>query len=252
MSKVYLVGAGPGDPELVTLKAARVLAEADVILYDQLANPEVLRHCRPDAELVFVGKTKGDHTLAQGEINELLYSLSTQHAVVVRLKGGDPLTFGRGGEEYEHLVRRGVDCEIIPGITSAAAASAAFGLPLTHREHASSVRFVTGHLAGEGEAASFSGIRLKGQTLVIYMGLSRLAQIMAELGAIEENRDAPVAIVEKVSRPKQRILFGTVASIAEMVRAAGVQSPALTIVGDVVGLARTLAELRGRSGKPPR
>jgi uroporphyrin-III C-methyltransferase len=239
-AKVYLIGGGPGDPELLTLKAARLISEADVILYDQLVNPEVLRHARGDAELVFVGKIKGDHTFEQGEINELLFKLSERHRVVARLKGGDPLIFGRGGEEYEHLVRNGVECEIVPGITSAAASSAAFGLPLTDRRYASSVCFATGHASTDGLHTDFTKIHLRGKTLVIYMGLSTIGRIMADLATVEENRGMPVAIVEKASRPKQRIHFGTLETIADVAREQEVKSPALIVAGDVVAFARGL------------
>ena len=244
LGKVYLVGGGPGDPELLTLKAVRVISEADAILYDQLLNPEVLRHSRADAELFFVGKKKGDHTFKQSEINDLLYELSKRYRVVARLKGGDPLTFGRGGEEYEHLLRLGVDCEIIPGITSAVASSASFGLPLTHREYASSVTFATGHASAHAEPESFAGMALKGRTLVVYMGLSAIERIMAELRALPENQGTPAAIVEKASRPRQRILYGTIETLADIAKDSKVESPALIVVGDVVGFARTVSELK--------
>jgi uroporphyrin-III C-methyltransferase len=255
--KVYLVGAGPGDPELLTLKAARLISQADAILYDQLLNPEVLRGSRADAELHFVGKKKGDHTLAQSEINELLHEVAKTHRVVVRLKGGDPLTFGRGGEEYEHLVRRGVDCEIVPGITSAVASSACFGLPLTHRDHASSVTFATGHASQDEAPESFAGFELKDRTLVVYMGLSALDRIMAELRALPGNQGAPAAVIQKVSRPRQRILYGTIETLADLAREAKVESPALIVVGDVVRFARELAEVREQAAaaagrEPPR
>lgn len=248
--KVYLVGGGPGDPELLTLKAVRVISEADAILYDQLLNPEVLRHSRADAELFFVGKKKGDHTFKQSEINDLLYELSQRYRVVARLKGGDPLTFGRGGEEYEHLARHGVECEIIPGITSAVATSACFGLPLTHRELASSVTFATGHASAHGTPESFAGFALKGRTLVVYMGLSAVDRIMSELSSVPANRGTPAAVVEKASRPRQRILYGTIETLPEIVRQSGVESPALIVVGDVVRFAESVAKLKAQALQP--
>lgn len=244
--KVYLVGGGPGDPELLTLKAVRVISEADAILYDQLLNPEVLRHSRADAELFFVGKKKGDHTFKQSEINELLAELATRYRVVARLKGGDPLTFGRGGEEYEHLVRLGIDCEIVPGITSAVATSAYFGLPLTHREYASSVTLATGHASKHETPESFAGFELKDRTLVVYMGLSAIDRIMSELRALPANHGMPAAVIEKVSRPRQRILFGTIETLAAIAHEAKVESPALIVVGDVVRFAETLAQVKAQ------
>lgn len=250
--KVYLVGGGPGDPELLTLKAVRIISQADVILYDQLLNPEVLRHARADAELFFVGKKKGDHTFKQSEINKLLYELSARYRVVARLKGGDPLTFGRGGEEYEHLVRRGVECEIVPGITSAVATSSSFGLPLTHREYASSVTFATGHASAGETPERFTGFSLKGRTLVVYMGLSAVERIMAELAELPENHGTPAAVVEKASRPRQRILFGTIETLPKLVLEAKVESPALIVIGDVVRFSESLAGLQPTRAPSPR
>lgn len=244
MAKVYLIGAGPGDPELLTLKAVRAISESDVILYDQLINPEVLRHARSDAELVYVGKSMGDHTLPQAEINQLIVDLTQKYTVVSRVKGGDPLTFGRGGEEYEFILRHGIPCEIIPGITSAIASSALFGMPLTHREYASSVTFMTGHKKAPGEPSDFTALPLKKRTIVVYMGLSSLPGIMAELQKNPENAHTPVAIVEKVSRANQRILFGEVCNIADLVERSDVKSPALIVIGDVVDFARSLQDVR--------
>lgn len=247
MAKVYLIGAGPGDPELLTLKAVRAIAESDVILYDQLINPEVLRHARSDAELVYVGKSMGDHTLPQNEINQLLVDLTHKYGTVSRVKGGDPLTFGRGGEEYEFILRHGIPCEIIPGITSAIASSAIFGMPLTHREYASSVTFMTGHKKAPGEPSDFTALDLKKRTIVVYMGLSSLSDIMDALQKNPENLHTPVAIVEKVSRANQRILFGEVGTITTIVAGADVKSPALIVIGDVVSFAQSLQSVKAQA-----
>lgn len=244
MGKVYLIGAGPGDPDLLTLKAVKAIQSSDVILYDHLLNPETLRHCKEDAEVVFVGKSKGDHHLNQEEINDLLLDLSRKHNIVSRLKGGDPLIFGRGGEEYEHLLRAGVECEIIPGITAAMGAGAALGLPLTHRDYSSEVVIITGHKKKDDDYSTFSGLSLKNKTYVIYMVITALGEITGELLNNPENKNIPVAIIEKATRKNQRLITGTVSTITDIVNEANVQPPAIMVVGEVVRFVVEMEEIK--------
>ncbi len=246
MGKVYLIGAGPGDPELLTLKAVRAIQESDAILYDHLINPETLRHCKPDAELHFVGKSKGDHTLPQEGINELIVKLTEKHQVVSRLKGGDPLIFGRGGEEYEYILSHGIPCEIIPGITTAMGAGADLGLPLTHRNYSSEVVLITGHKKKDGNYENFRGLTLKNKTYVIYMVITALRNITDELLKNPENARIPVAIIEKATRKNQRLITGTVENIADVVKKENVQPPAIMVVGEVVNFVAEIEELKSR------
>ena len=231
---VYLIGAGPGDPELLTLKAIRAIQKSQAILYDQLVNKAVLEHASPEAELVYVGKKKGSHVIPQDQINELLVELASKYDIVSRLKGGDPFIFGRGGEELEHLARHGFSCEIIPGITAASAASASIGLPLTHRDYASQILFMTGHKKEDGNYASFANIDLQDKTAVIYMGVTALADIVAEICKTITNCEIPVAIIENASLPNQRVIRGIMKNIAELALKAKIQPPALLIIGNVV------------------
>lgn len=246
MGKVYLIGAGPGDPDLLTLKAVKAIQESDVILYDHLINPETLRHCKDTARLHFVGKSKGDHTLSQEEINELIVELSGQYGVVSRLKGGDPLIFGRGGEEYEFILSHGIPCEIIPGITAAMGAGASLGLPLTHRNYSSEVVLITGHKKKDDDYSSFRGLNLKNRTYVIYMVITALKDITAELLHRPENAGIPVAIIEKATRKNQRLITGTVENIAEVVAREEVQPPAIMIVGEVVNFVAEIEAIKSR------
>ena len=245
--KVAIVGAGPGDPELLTLRAFRLLQDADTLVYDNLVGPEVLDLARRDAELLFVGKAPGQHSHSQAEINDLLYRLAAEGQRVVRLKGGDPFVFGRGGEEVEHLVERGIEVELVPGITAATGCAAAVGLPLTHRDHASAVTFVSGHgKAGEPDV-DWQALARSRQTLVVYMGVAASQRIAQRL--IENGLDpaTPVAIVERGTLPDQRTIFGTIESLSDLVAAHGVKPPALFVIGDVVRLADRSAIL----GEPP-
>ncbi len=246
MGKIYLIGAGPGDPELLTLKAVRAIRESDVILYDHLINPECLRHCREDAEIIFVGKSMGDHTLPQEEINELIVKLAGKYNVVSRLKGGDPLIFGRGGEEYEFILSHGLDCEIIPGITAAMGAGAALGLPLTHRNYSSEVRLITGHKKKNGVYSDFTALDLKNRTYVIYMAITALSEITGELLKNPENANVPVAVVEKATRINQRLVTGTVRTISQIVKEQNVQPPAILIVGQVVKFVEEMQLLKAK------
>ena len=233
---VYLVGAGPGDPELLTLKAARLIGEADVLVYDNLVSKAVLGLARPDAERIYAGKQRGNHTLPQEEINQLLVRLAKAGRRVVRLKGGDPYIFGRGGEEVETLQADGVHFEVVPGITAAAGVAAYAGIPLTHRNHAQACVFVTGHLKDGSMNLDWPGLARRRQTVVIYMGLSGLDHLCAKLMEHGLPADWPAAIVQHGTQPSQRTVTGTLATLPRLAVAAGLRAPTLIIVGEVVGL----------------
>ncbi len=239
--EVYLVGAGPGDPELLTFKALRLMQQADVVLYDALVSAEVLDLCRRDADLIFVGKRRSNHALAQEDINQLLVDLAKQGKRVVRLKGGDPFIFGRGGEELETLHEQGVPFQVVPGITAASACSSYAGIPLTHRDYAQSVRFVTGQLKSRKNALDFNELAVENQTLVFYMGLHTLPDIVSGLVGAGKDSATPIAIVSKGTCKDQQVLTGTLANIVERQTLAQLPGPALLIVGEVVKLQEKLA-----------
>jgi len=235
MSRVYLTGAGPGDIELLTLKAHRVIMQADVIIYDRLANPEILEMAKDGCEFVYVGKEDGRHTLPQDEINEVIYQNALKYKVVVRLKGGDPFVFGRGGEEGAYLQERGVSFEIIPGITSAISVPAYAGIPVTHRGVAVSFRVVTGHESPNKEVSQIPWENFKtDDTIIFLMGLHNLSKIAAKLIEIGKPRDYPCAVISKGSTKAQSVVTGTLQNIVQ--KAKGVPTPALIIVGQVVKL----------------
>ena len=240
--KVYLVGAGPGDPELITARGLRRLKAADLVLYDALVHPEQLAACRPDAELVFVGKRAGQPSERQSRINRRLIEAAREGKCVVRLKGGDPYLFGRGSEEAEALAEHGIAFEVVPGVPSPLAATEYAGLSLTHRDLASSVAYITATESLEKDRSShdWSKLATATQTLVIFMGMRKLDTLMQHL--IEHGRapDTPAAVVQWASLPKQRTVVGTVADIAERATAAGLGLPALTIVGQVIRLRESL------------
>ncbi len=235
--RVAIVGAGPGDPDLLTFKAMRALQHADVVVYDKLVGPEILDYARRDAERIYVGKTRGNHTRTQDEINAVLVEQARLGKHVVRLKGGDPFIFGRGGEEQDYLAQHGVDVEVVPGITAAAGCAAASGIPLTHRDHAQAVTFVTGH-AKDGEPdLDWTALASLKQTLVIYMGVSTIGRSCERL--IEHGLDpqTPAAVIENGTLPEQRTVTGSLADLATLVAANGIKGPGLFIVGDVVSAA---------------
>lgn len=246
---VYLVGAGPGDPKLLTLRAKECLERADVVFYDALANPAVLRWARNDTERIYVGKRSGDHSVPQEEMNALLVETAKTGKTVVRLKGGDPFVFGRGGEEAEELVAAGVPFEVVPGITSPIAASAYAGIPLTHRDYASSVAFVTGHEdpTKPEEAVRWRSLSASVDTIAILMGMSQLEAIVAELVAGGRSPDTPVAVVQWGTRANQRTVVSTLARVSADVAAAAMGSPAIVVVG---GVARLRDTLRWFDAKP--
>ena len=252
--KVYLVGAGPGDPELLTLKAARLLAEADVVVIDHLVSPQVLELIGGQAERIHAGKQRNHHTLKQHEINALLVALARGGRQVIRLKGGDPFVFGRGGEEMQELAAAGIDFEIVPGITAACGVSAYAGIPLTHRDHAQSCTFVTGHLKDGSAELDWAGLARPRQTVVIYMGLTALAQICTKLIEHGLPPGQPAAVVQQGTTAAQRVVTGTLADLPRRVADAGLESPCLTIVGEVVKLREELdwyaaAPVRARAGQ---
>jgi len=235
LGEVYLIGAGPGDPDLLTLRALQLLQQADVVLYDRLVPDAVLERSRRDAERIFVGKEAGDHTV-QDRIHELLVHFARKGLRVARLKGGDPFVFGRGGEEIEVLTRHGIPHISVPGITAALGAASSAGIPLTHRRLAQSVTFVTGHVL-EDESLDWRSLAGPRQTVVFYMGVSHLDRIVAKLRDAGAKGDHPVAIVERATLPEQRTLRGTLETITEVARAARVTAPALLILGDVTAVA---------------
>ncbi len=237
--KVYLTGAGPGDVELLTLKAARVIEEADVIIYDRLANPKILEMAKDGCRFVYVGKEDGRHTLPQEEINETIYQEALKSGIVCRLKGGDPFVFGRGGEEGAYLKERGVAFEIIPGITSAISVPAYAGIPVTHRGVAVSFRVVTGHEAKKS-ASQIPWENFKtDDTIIFLMGLHNLGNIAKKLIEIGKSPDFPVAVISKGTTPQQRVVVGKLNDIEE--KAKNLPTPALIVVGKVVELREQLA-----------
>ncbi|MGY1410953.1 siroheme synthase CysG [Luteimonas sp. A611] len=238
--QVALVGAGPGDAGLLTLRALRLLNEADVILYDRLVSAEVLGLARRDAERIEVGKRAGHHSVPQEGINALLVEHASAGRRVVRLKGGDPFVFGRGGEELEALRAAGIDYEVVPGITAAAACAAYAGIPLTHRDHAQSVRLVTAHAKDGNDTLDWPALAQERQTLAFYMGVSRLDTVQAQLIAHGRAPDTPFALIENGTRPQQRVVNGRLTDLSHLARHHAVQSPALLIVGEVAGLAGAL------------
>ncbi len=229
---IYLVGAGPGPADLLTLRAARLIERAGVIVHDGLVGPDVLALVRPDAHLISVAKSRARHTMAQDDINALLVNEALAGRDVVRLKGGDPFIFGRGGEEAEAARAAGVPVEIVPGISAANGAAAASGIALTHRDASSIVSFVAGQCKGLS-AQDWSGLAGKGRTLVIYMGVSTAAEIAEKLMADGLAPDMPIAVIENAARPEMRVLRGLLACLPDLVTRAKVKSPALIVIGEV-------------------
>lgn len=238
--EVYLVGAGPGDPELLTLKALRLMQQADVVIYDRLVSAPILDLCRRDAEKIYVGKARSNHSVPQDGINALLVDYAQQGKRVCRLKGGDPFIFGRGGEEIQELVEANVTFQVVPGITAASGCSAYAGIPLTHRDYAQSVRFLTGHLKEGSPELPWNELVYENQTLVLYMGLVGLERICEQLIAHGQRPDMPVALISKGTTPEQKVVIGSLADIASKVSDNQIVAPTLTIIGEVVRLREQL------------
>jgi len=246
MGKVYLTGAGPGDVELLTVKALRVIREADVIIYDRLANPELLKEAKNGCEFVYVGKEDGRHIMPQDDMNEVIYQNALKHESVVRLKGGDPFVFGRGGEEALYLLERDIKFEVIPGITSAISAPAYAGIPVTHRGVAVSFRVVTGHESPNKKVSQIPWDTFKtDDTIIFLMGLHNLSKISKKLMDIGKAKDYPVAVISKGTTKDQSVVVGTLENIVE--KAKDVPTPALIVVGKVVELREQLKWFEGNA-----
>jgi len=244
LGKVYLVGAGPGDPGLLTLKGKVLLECADAVIHDALISPEILAMINPRAEVIHAGKRRGRHSLRQSTTNQILIEKAREHAVVVRLKGGDPFVFGRGGEEMEALIAAGVPVEVVPGITSGIAAPAYAGIPLTHRNYSSSAVFVTGHeAAGKYRPnVNWQAIAHAAETIVVYMGIHNLPHIIQELTQAGKSPDTPIALIRWGTRSEQEELIGTLETMQEQIEATGFEAPAIAVIGSVVDLHSTLTE----------
>ncbi|HUP91463.1 MAG TPA: siroheme synthase CysG [Solimonas sp.] len=246
--EVYLVGAGPGDPDLLTFRALRLMQQCDVVLYDRLASPRVLELVRRDAQRIFVGKERSQHSVPQEEINAELVRLAQQGKRVLRLKGGDPFIFGRGGEEIETLAGHGIPFQVVPGITAASGCAAYAGIPLTHRDYAQACIFVTGHARADGSLdLHWDQLARPGQTVVIYMGLHTLLELCRQLTAHGLPGDWPAALVEEGTSAAQRVVAGTLADLPQRVADAGVKGASLVIVGEVVKLRERLDWFRARA-----
>lgn len=234
--EVYLVGAGPGDPDLLTFRALRLMQKADLVVYDRLVSPEILELVRRDAEKIYVGKAKSNHSVPQNEINALLAKEALAGKRVVRLKGGDPFIFGRGGEEAEALLEHGVSFQVVPGITAASGAASYAGIPLTHRDHAKSVVFATGHLQDNSINLNWRGLAQADQTIVFYMGLTGLPIICEQLIKHGLSATTPIALVQSATTAEQKVVIGSLTDIQQKAEQAQIKPPALIIVGSVVSL----------------
>lgn len=242
--EVYLIGGGPGDPDLLTFRALRLMQQADVIVHDRLISKEVLALTRRDAERIYVGKERDNHTVPQDQINQLLVDLAKQGKRVCRLKGGDPFIFGRGGEEIETLTANGVNFQVVPGITAALGSSAYAGIPLTHRDYSQSVVFVTGHLKDGSMNLNWKGLAQPNQTIVFYMGLKGLPVICEKLMENGLPPELPIALVQQATTPRQRVFTGTLGTMPTLIANEEIKPPTLIIVGDVVKLHEKLSWFR--------
>jgi uroporphyrin-III C-methyltransferase/precorrin-2 dehydrogenase/sirohydrochlorin ferrochelatase len=247
LGEVYLVGGGPGDPDLLTFRALRLMQKADIVLYDRLVSKEVLALVRRDAELVFVGKTAGDHPVTQENINKKLVEYAKTGNRVLRLKGGDPFIFGRGGEEIEHLRDYGIPFQVVPGITAASGCASYAGIPLTHRDYAQSVRFIAGHQKNNYLDLNWLELTAPNQTLVFYMGLNGLEIICEKLILFGMNPETPAALIEKGTTRNQKTYVSDLKGLPIMVRAAGAKAPTLIIVGSVVLLQDKLSWFKSKN-----
>ncbi len=245
--EVYLVGGGPGDPDLLTFKALRLMQQADVVLHDRLISPEILNLVRRDAERIYVGKKRSQHHVAQGDINALLVKLAREGKRVVRLKGGDPFIFGRGGEEIETLMEEGIPFQVVPGITAASGCAAYAGIPLTHRDHAQSCQFVTGNLKNGSVNLDWEKLALPNQTTVIYMGLAGLPHICESLIERGRSPDLPAALIQQGTTRHQRVFTGTLATLPDIINQEEIKPPTLIVIGSVISLHDKLAWFNANS-----
>ncbi|MCK4494241.1 MAG: uroporphyrinogen-III C-methyltransferase [Methylococcales bacterium] len=239
--EVYLIGAGPGDPDLLTFKALRLMQQADVVVYDRLVSTEILELARRDSELIYVGKKRDNHSMPQDSINQLLASLAKQGKRVARLKGGDPFIFGRGGEEIETLMAQGIRFQVVPGITAASGCASYAGIPLTHRDYAQSCTFVTGHLKDGSINLNWQQLTAPHQTIVIYMGLIGLEQICTAFMEHGCDKSHPIALIQQGTTSSQKVIVGTLESLPKRVKTEAIKPPTLIIIGKVVTLHSTLA-----------
>ncbi len=240
IGQVALVGAGPGAPDLLTFRALNLIQQADAIVYDRLVSPEILDLCKPDAERIYAGKAKANHAIPQPEINELLANLAREGKHVVRLKGGDPFIFGRGGEEIETLAAQGINFQVVPGITAASGCAAFSGIPLTHRDHAQSCIFVTGHLKDGSINLNWRELTDPTQTIVVYMGLTGLESICTELINAGRSKETPIALIERGTTRHHQVHTGTLHTFAADIRKKSITAPTLLIIGSVVTLRQSL------------
>ncbi len=240
LGQVALVGAGPGDPDLLTLRALRLIKQADVVLYDNLLSKEILQLIPERCERIFVGKRRGNHALPQEAINDLLVRLAKEGKKVIRLKGGDPFIFGRGGEEIETLSEHGISFQVVPGITAASGVAAYAGIPLTHRDHAQACVFVTGHLKNDSMDLDWEQLARPSQTVVVYMGLHGLDQLCHQLIAHGLNAQTPAAIIQQGTTKQQKVVTGHLESLPRKALEAQLQAPTLIIIGGVVSLHQRL------------
>ena len=250
---VALVGAGPGDPDLLTVRAARVIGAAEIVFVDRLVGQGVIELISAAAEIVYVGKSKGEHSVPQGEIQRRMIETAKAGRRVVRLKGGDPFIFGRGGEELEALRAAGIDVEVVPGISSALGCAAAAQIPLTHRDMAQAVTFVTGHAAlGQEPDLDWQALARPNQTVVVFMGVGTAGTIAARLVAAGRDPVTPIAVIENGTRANEISAFGQLGNVADVIYAAGINGPALLIIGEVVALAQRnqAASAPGKAAKP--